>query len=238
MFSKSIIQSDEFLSMGSGAQMLYMHLALVADDDGFVSNPKSIMKMLGTAEDEMRVLIARRYVLAFETGTGVIVIRHWRMHNYLRSDRYKETDHTAEKSMLSIDSKGRYDRKEDQSGIPSGNQVATIGIPTGNPGKVRLVKGRTPLPPTGELGERWADFWAAYPRRDAKAPARKSFEKISPDEDLFGVMMAGLEKQKQSEQWTRDGGKFIPYAATWLNQKRWEDDDAEPAEVVKEVRFL
>ena len=67
-------------------------------------------------------------------------------------------------------------------------------------------------------------FWAAYPRHTNKRQAVKAFEKLKPDEAMLGVMLAAIEKQKNSQQWTKDGGQFIPHPATWLNGCRWEDE--------------
>ena len=67
-------------------------------------------------------------------------------------------------------------------------------------------------------------FWAAYPRKVAKPDARKKFEKLNPDGHLLEVMLQAIERQKKSEQWTKDGGQFIPYPSTWIHQRRWEDE--------------
>ncbi len=106
MFSKTIIDSDAFLSMPMSTQSLYFHLAMRADDDGFVNNPRKIARMVGAAEDDMRILAGKRYILAFESG--VIVIKHWRLHNYIRKDRYKETLYLNEKAGLFIKDNGAY----------------------------------------------------------------------------------------------------------------------------------
>ena len=88
MFSKSIIRTDNFLDMPLTAQCLYFHLGIEADDDGFVT-PKMVMRTLGSNEDDLKVLIAKQFVIPFESG--VIVIRHWKENNYIQSDRYKAT---------------------------------------------------------------------------------------------------------------------------------------------------
>lgn len=98
MFAKSIIDSDAFLDMPTSSQALYFHLAMRADDDGFINNPKRIQRTVGVSEDDMKILIAKGYLLPFETG--VVVVRHWRVHNYIQKDRYKETQYLAEKSRL------------------------------------------------------------------------------------------------------------------------------------------
>ena len=129
MFAKTIIDSDYFLDMPISARLLYYDLGMRADDDGFVNSPKKIMKMIGATNDDMNILIMRKYVIPFDNG--IVVIRHWRINNYLRKDRYNETQYVEEKSMLEID-KGKYNLQE-QDGIPS-------GIPTVDTGKVRLGK--------------------------------------------------------------------------------------------------
>lgn len=100
MFAKQIVDSDAFLDMPLSAQALYFHLAMRADDDGFVNNPKKIQRMIGASDDDCKLLIMKRFVLAFESG--VIVIKHWRIHNYIQKDRYKETAYQEEKAMLIV----------------------------------------------------------------------------------------------------------------------------------------
>lgn len=101
-----IVDSDAFLDMPATTQCLYFHLNMRADDDGFIGNPKRIMKMTGASEDDLRLLIAKRFVLTFEDG--VIVIKHWRMHNTLSRDRYTETSYIDEKRMLLLKENGSY----------------------------------------------------------------------------------------------------------------------------------
>jgi len=116
MFAKTIVLSDAFLDMSLGARCLYFTLSMVADDDGFVNNPRSIMRQCGASDDEMKELIKERFILIFDSG--VIVIKHWRINNYLRSDRYTETKYKTEKEKLSITDNGAYTEKE--FGIPGG----------------------------------------------------------------------------------------------------------------------
>lgn len=106
MFAKSIVLSDAFLDMPMSARCLYFTLGMLADDDGFVGNPKSIMRQCGASQDDMAVLLQKRYILGFETG--VIVIKHWRMNNYLQNDRHKDTTYLEELSTLTLDKKGAY----------------------------------------------------------------------------------------------------------------------------------
>ena len=106
MFAKTIVDSDAFLDMPLSAQALYFHLSMRADDDGFVNNPKKIQRMIGASDDDCKLLVMKRFILTFESG--VIVIKHWRIHNYIQKDRYKETLYQKEKSELVIDAKNAY----------------------------------------------------------------------------------------------------------------------------------
>ena len=106
MFAKSIIDSDAFLDMPISSQCLYFHLAMRADDDGFINSPKKIMKIVGANDDDMNILIARKFVLVFDSG--VVVIKHWRIHNYIAKDRYKETNYIDEKKALYLDENKAY----------------------------------------------------------------------------------------------------------------------------------
>ena len=108
MFSLKVIDTDEFLDMPQTTQLLYYNLAMRADDDGFIGNPKKIMRISGCGDDDMKVLIAKRFVIPFESG--ICVIRHWRIHNYIQSDRYCETEYLEEKKKLLINN-GKYEPK-------------------------------------------------------------------------------------------------------------------------------
>lgn len=110
MFAKSIVLSDAFLDMPLSARCLYFTLGMLADDDGFVGSPKSIMRQCGASQDDMLVLLQKRYILSWDSG--VIVIKHWRMNNYLQNDRHKSTTYLEELSTLRIDEKGAYTEKE------------------------------------------------------------------------------------------------------------------------------
>ena len=92
MFCKSIIESDAFLDMPAEAQMLYIHLNLAADDDGFCDNPRSVMRACGASNDSMKLLAAKKFVLVFDKKDNfIVVVKHWRMNNYIRKDNYRET---------------------------------------------------------------------------------------------------------------------------------------------------
>ena len=116
MFSQQITDSDAFLDMPLSAQALYFHLGMSADDDGFLNNARRVQRIIGANEDDLKLLIAKNFVIPFDSG--VMVIKHWKMNNYIRSDRYTETAYTEEKAMLFTKPNGAY-----TIGIPDGRQV-------------------------------------------------------------------------------------------------------------------
>lgn len=111
MFAKTIIDSDAFLDMPLSTQALYFHLSMRADDDGFINNPKKIQRMIGCCDDDLKLLLAKNFIFAFDSG--VVVIKHWKIHNYIQKDRYKATVYQEEKAQLNT--------KE--------NKAYTLGIP-------------------------------------------------------------------------------------------------------------
>lgn len=118
MFAKTIIDSDAFLDMPLSTQCLYFHLNMRADDDGFINNPKKIQRMIGATDDDLKVLMSKNFIIPFETG--IVVIKHWKIHNYIRNDRYKETVYQDEKAMLV-----EKENKAYSLGIPNGYQMDT-----------------------------------------------------------------------------------------------------------------
>lgn len=142
MFSKTIIDSDRFLDMPLTAQAFYFHLCMRADDDGFVNNPRKIQRMVGCGDDDIKLLLLKQFVIPFDTG--VCVIKHWRIHNYIRSDRYKPTVYQREKGLLTLENGEYYIGNHGgiPSGIPDGYQMDT---------QVRLGKDRLEI---GEIRDR------------------------------------------------------------------------------------
>lgn len=106
MFARAIIDSDAFLDMPLSTQALYFHLSMNADDEGFVGNPKKIQKMIGARDDDYQILVSKRFILAFPSG--IIVIKHWKINNYIQADRFKATTYIEEKATLTLDLKKAY----------------------------------------------------------------------------------------------------------------------------------
>ena len=198
MFTQKIVDSDAFLDMPLSTQALYFHLNMRADDDGFVNNPKKVQRMVGASEDDLKVLVAKRFILTFENG--VIVIKHWRMHNLLRKDRYSPTQYQEQLQTLSLKDNGSYtDNAEENllatSWQPDGNQMATqysIGkdsIVEDSKGKVK--KEPEVYFPDDLLNQAFLDFIAM--RKKTKSPmtdraiqmaTRKLNELSNGDNDL------------------------------------------------------
>ena len=131
MFSSAIVLSDAFLDMPASARCLYFTLGMVADDDGFVNNPRSVMRQVGATDDDARILLAKRFILRFESG--VICIKHWKINNTIQRDRYTPTTYVEEKDTLTLDEKGAYTEKDG---------MYTRCIQNGNTDKTRLDKTR------------------------------------------------------------------------------------------------
>lgn len=130
MFTQKIVDSDAFLDMPLSTQALYFHLNMHADDDGFVNNPKKIQRVIGASLDDLKLLIAKRFILVFENG--VIVIKHWRMHNLLRKDRYNPTQYQDQMERLELKDNGAYTEKlPEPLEIKESESVATRWQPNG-----------------------------------------------------------------------------------------------------------
>lgn len=164
MFNKEIVLSDAFLDMPMSARCLYFTLGMLADDDGFIGNAKSIMRQCGASIDDMNILKAKSFIIDFENG--VIVIKHWRMNNLLRNDRYKPTPYLEEKSMLCEKKNGAY-TLDKLSGIPMVNQMDTNGKPS--IGKDSIVK--------YSIEEK-----EIYKEKEAEKPSECLVEKVSDSE--------------------------------------------------------
>ena len=125
MFAKTIIDSDAFIDMPLSTQALYFHLSMRADDDGFINNPKKIQRMIGASDDDLKMLIAKRFIIPFDSG--IVVIKHWKIHNYIRGDRKKETMYPDEMALIEEKSNGAYTLKDDMTvKCPSSDSQVTV----------------------------------------------------------------------------------------------------------------
>lgn len=211
MFTMKIVDSDAFLDMPLSAQCLYFHLNMRADDDGFIGNPKRIMRTIGCHEDDFRILMMKRFILTFEDG--VIVIKHWRMHNCISQNRYHETQYMDEKRRLLL--------KENKSySLTSGEPLEDKGIVDGQNSEIPALP-----EPDGEsmTGRRRNDyptdfetFWAEYPKKADKGQAYKKYQAriksgYSPEELLRAARNYRIECQRK-----HTNSDYIKHAKTFL----------------------
>ncbi|WP_407397747.1 hypothetical protein [Treponema sp.] len=142
MFAQSVIDSDMFLEMPATSQCLYFHLAMRADDDGFINKPKSIMRMVGAKDDDINVLISKNFIKPFESG--VVVVTHWKIHNNVRKDMYKPTVYQHEMQCLTVGKSGIYEYCSASDTIPIHDctEPVTESIQNSNIDKDRLDKDR------------------------------------------------------------------------------------------------
>lgn len=151
MFSKQIVESDAFLDMPLSTQALYFHLGMAADDDGFINAPKRIQRGIGSSDDDLKLLITKNFVIPFETG--VVVIKHWLINNYIRKDRKRDTAYPEEMSKLAIKDNGAYRLATDrqltgncpESGSIDKNSIDKYKLSSSSKGgKVNLLNKLTP----------------------------------------------------------------------------------------------
>lgn len=219
MFSLKVTGTDRFMEMPTSTQALYFHLGMNGDDDGFVASPKIIARAAGCNDDDMRLLAAKGFIIPFESG--VIVITEWRINNTLKNDRYQPTIYQEEKQLLHIEASGKY-RLEDNT-IPDRIQNGSRMEPQRNLTQRNLTQ-RNSDTADADAESLFALFWNAYPRKVGKKAARKIWAKLKPSKQLTDQMLSAISIQKQSDQWRKNKGQYIPNPTTWLNQGRWEDD--------------
>jgi hypothetical protein len=230
MFSKQIVDSDAFLEMPLSTQALYFHLSMRADDDGFLNNAAKIRKIIGASEDDLKLLILKKFVIDFDDG--IIVIKHWRINNYLRTDRYRETVYLEEKAMLEVNANGSYSVKKDV-GIPGGNQVV-YQVDT----QYRIDKDSIDKNSIGESNNAHAheevdfdDIWnktfAAYPKKSNHASAKVEWMNrlapvVEPNRKAVATLIwqsMKLYLKDYSENNPDDTNyRFVPTFNKWLTE--------------------
>lgn len=165
MFSKQITTSDAFVDMPISSQLLYFHLNMEADDDGFVSNPKRITRIIGGTDDDLKILLAKRFLLAF--ASGVVVIKHWLLHNAVRKDMYKETQYLDEKKLLEI--------KDNSVYTESRNEPVTIPLHRLDKDRIDKVSNTAELPDWLDK-KSWSE-WEQYRKELGKKLTPTSIKK-------------------------------------------------------------
>ena len=231
MFSKEITTSDTFVDMPMSSQLLYFHLGMEADDEGFIGNAKMLSRAYGANSDDLSLLKAKGFIIMFENG--VSVVKDWNLNNKIRKDRIKPTIYRSEKSLLNVDIDGAY---------YLGNQMSTNVQPIGNQmsaqvrlGKDRLGKDSKDIlsgsdePDStriqkSECDQMFETIWKLYPKKSGKANAKKDFDKAIKsgiDPELIKSKLEEYLKQIKAKQTPQ---QFIKQGSTWFHQSGWEDE--------------
>lgn len=203
MFCLDIVNSDAFLDMPLSAQALYFHLGMRADDDGFIGNPKSIQRLAGASQDDLMLLITKRFLIAFDNG--VIVIKHWRMNNYIQKDRKKDTVYLELLNSLEVKENGSYTEKkimdtvciQDASEMDSQNSIDKISIDKDS------IEIDNSCSSNDEASELFEKLWKEYPNKKGKAQVKLSHKKA--------LIKVGYEKLSRAIQKYDDGVKDKQY---------------------------
>jgi len=255
MFSDEVTETDAFLDMPIGSQLLYFRLGMNADDDGFIASPKMVMRMIGATDDELKILFAKKFLLSFQNG--ICVIKHWRINNYIRKQLYNETKYSKERSQLFIRPNGSYTfNPEGAIPLPEGHFTTKENVKNGavdntstqrrpRIGKDRIGKDRiqhtvaiapvvvetvskpiVEAPASFEYNPLFVEFWTVYPKKTGKGAAHNSWNKIKPkvSRETADKIIASVRAYAQTQQWKKENGQYIPNPATFLNQRRWEDE--------------
>lgn len=208
MFSKQITTSDAFVDMPMSSQLLYFHLNMEADDDGFVSNPNRITKMVGANADDLKILLAKRFLLAFENG--VVVIKHWLLHNAVRKDMYKETQYLDQKKTLQIKDNGVYTEVRNES----------VTEPLHRLGQDRLDKDRLEENTMSAIADSFNQFWSKYPKKELKKKSLEIWNKKKLENKLPEIL-SFIEKANDTDRWKKG---FIKQPPAFLNGECWNDE--------------
>lgn len=212
MFAKTIIDSDAFLDMPVTARLLYYDLSMRGDDDGFVNSPKKIMRMVGASQDDLNILILKKFIIPFDNG--VVVIKHWKIHNYIRKDTYKETTYKEQKSLLELDENCSYRLK-------NGSRPRLVDEPSTQD---RIGQDSLDKDSINIYVQEFDELWELYPRKQGKTNALKSYikarkEGVTKEEVEQGILDYGAYIKKNNVE-----GKYIKMGSTWFNQRCWTDD--------------
>lgn len=233
MFTKKITDDDHFLNLSSPAQALYLHLSMNADDDGFCNQITASMFKAHASVTDLEALLKNRYIYQFDSG--VIVIKHWRMANALRKDRYTPTAFKNEMAMLKVSENGAYKLPNNNDVVaerlPNGCQSVAERLPQVSIGKVSIDKNNKNNISCNENSEievldqkeMWFEsFWEIYPKHQDKKKAKQKFLKLCTDEKKYQEIMDGL--RNVLPVWAKKDNKYIPMPTTWLNGERWNDE--------------
>ena len=211
MFDKKVVGSDKFIDLPNTTKALYFMAGMDADDKGFFQ-PKKLQRMCGFSDDDFKLLIAKRYFIAFESG--VMVVTDWNKNNWLDNRRITETEYIDELNLLKlINQKYEFKLNDDEVAKP---MLSQYSIEENSIEENRIEYTNTQ--------KEFCAFWNAYPKKRDKGRVEKWFKQHKPNKETVEQMIKQIERLKDTEQWKKENGQFIPYPSTWLNAKGWEDE--------------
>ena len=224
MFAKTIIDSDAFLDMPLSTQSLYFHLSMRADDDGFINNPRKIQRMIGGSDDDLKLLVAKNFIIPFESG--IVVIKHWKIHNYIQSDRYKQTVYQEEKKMLEIKKNRAY-----TLGVSDENQTDTECIQNVSITETQIRLGKDRLDKV-RLDKDSIDYMSDSDESKPSKPVKHKYGEyhnvLLTDEELYKLKTEYSDIEERIERLSSyvasTGKKYKSHYATIRN---WARKDAE-----------
>jgi hypothetical protein len=232
ILKESICYSENIERLTVFQEVFFYRLIVNCDDYGRMdARPKVLASKLfplrdirlNQISDALRALTSAELVVLYEEdGRPFLQMKTWDRHQSIRAKKSKYPAPESNCMQLNADEIICKHMNADACKC-SRNPIQSESNPNPNPNTNPNPNPNT-NPTRAREGGMFDSFWEAYPRHEAKQDARKAFDKLNPDDDLLQKMLKAIETWKKSDQWTENGGQFIPYPATWLNGKRWEDD--------------
>lgn len=230
MFAKSVIDSDIFLDMPLSTQALYFHLSMRADDDGFINNVKRIMRMTGCSEDDMKILIMKRFIIPF--SSGIVVVTHWKVHNYIQKDRYRPSQ-LPEKQLVVLGKNNIYEiqlQEDEPKCIQDVSEMETECVHDGYVGKDRVSIGKSRVrlnnirPSDKQMNELFDEIWNLYPRKEGRKKAFEAFKRSLKHGADIEDIRKGILNYIEQIRINRTDRNYIKMGSTYFTQESWNDE--------------
>ena len=239
ILKESICTSDNLNTLTAFQEIVFYRLIVNCDDYGRMdARPKLLASVLfplkevraAQIEDALRKLTSAELVtLYYVDGKPFLQMNTWNKHQRVRDSKEKYPGPEKADSPQAAASCGELPRVAARARAESESESESKTNPNPNP---------NPNPNAGARADDGFDaFWATYPRHTGKQDAQRAWRKLAPDADLQARMLEAVARQKQSAQWTKDGGQFIPHPATWINGRRWEDELPKGGKTVTAQQF-
>lgn len=225
IFSIKVTESDAFFALPANAQALYLHLNMLADDDGFINNSQSAVSRIHGGKTALKCLIEKRFLL--QSGM-VLVVKHWRIANSLKSDRMKQLSYPEIAKGIWVKSNRAY-TDHPVAGcrtlyeVRTGIRPESIGNPDGIPREGNIREGNINEGKGVESTDWFGMIWSEYPeiRKGNQDEAKEAYLAYVIDDNSGAVAFENLQLWKCSEQWTKDDGKYVPNLVNWIVRGTW-----------------